>query len=125
MLADSTPHATLPASDMARARQFYEGVLGFTPQMEVPAGVFYGSGEGRFLVFPSAGTASGSHTQMGWAVDDIEAEVRALQSKGVTFEEYDFPDLKTENGIATTGPVKAAWLHDTEGNLLGIVQFLS
>ena len=122
MLGNFTPHATLPASDIQRARGFYEGTLGFKVQMEAPAGVFYESGSNRFLVFPSGGSASGTHTQMGWAVDDIEAEVRALQGKGVKFEEYDYPTLKTENGIATRGPIKAAWFHDTEGNLLGIVQ---
>ena len=59
---------------------------------------------------------------MGFRVDDIESEVAALQSRGVQFIEYDFPGLKTVDGIADTGPVRAAWFNDTEGNLLGIVQ---
>ncbi len=40
------------------------------------------------------------------------------------FEEYDTPSLKTVNGIADTGPTRAAWIKDSEGNILGLVQFL-
>jgi hypothetical protein len=82
----------------------------------------YASGGIQFLVFPSGGVASGSHTQIGWNVSDFEAEVRALKARGVVFEEYDYPTLKTVGGIATTPDGKAAWFKDSEGNLLGIVQ---
>lgn len=125
MLADRPIHATLPAADLERAKRFYTGKLGLAPENEAPAGVFYRCGEGtRFLIFPSAGTASGTHTQLGWTVDNIEAEVSDLQSRGVVFEEYDTPYLKTINSVATTGSIKAAWFRDTEGNLLGLVQFV-
>jgi hypothetical protein len=99
--------------------------MGRTPESEAPGGIFFRCGGGtRFLVFPSGGTASGQHTQMGWTVDDIESEVADLKARGVVFEEYDTPYLKTVNSVATTGPIKAAWFKDTEGNLLGIVQFV-
>ncbi len=68
------------------------------------------------------GAASGAHTQVGFRVDDIEAEVGQLRDKGVVFEEYDFPGLKTENGIAQIGPGRSAWFKDSEGNLIAIVQ---
>jgi hypothetical protein len=48
--------------------------------------------------------------------------VKALQARGVVFEEYDFPGLKTDAGIATTGPTRAAWFKDSEGNMIGVVQ---
>ena len=64
-------------------RAFYEGTLGFEPLIDQPAGVMYGSGDGtRFLVFPSGGSASGTHTQMGFTAQDIEAEVADLRSRG-------------------------------------------
>ena len=72
----------------------------------------------------SSGAASGQHTQMGFAVDDVESVVEALKERGVVFEEYDTPSLKTVNGIADTGPMRAAWIKDSEGNVLGLVQFL-
>jgi hypothetical protein len=59
---------------------------------------------------------------MGWETDDIEQEVAALKARGVVFEEYDTPNLKTVAGIATAGPIRAAWFKDSEGNLLGLVQ---
>jgi predicted enzyme related to lactoylglutathione lyase len=125
MLANHPTHATLPASDLGRAKQFYSEKLGLTPESETPGGIFYHcGGDTKFLVFPSGGIASGTHTQLGWAVDNIEAEVADLKARGVVFEEYDTPYLKTVNSIAIPGPLKAAWFKDSEGNLLGLVQFL-
>ena len=54
-----------------------------------------------------------------------EAEVAELKAKGVVFEEYNFPGLKTVNGIATAGGSKAAWFKDTEGNILCIHEDLA
>ncbi len=69
------------------------------------------------------GTASGTHTQVAWTTHAIEAEVADLKGRGVVFEEYDTPDLKTVQSVATIGPSKAAWFKDSEGNLLALVQF--
>ena len=125
MLSDLHVYATLPATDLERARRFYAEKLGLIPEREIPGGLFYRCGGGsEFSLFASQGTASGTHTQAGWITDDIEAEVAALKTRGLIFEEYDIPSLKTHNSIAITGPVKAAWFKDSEGNLLGIMQFV-
>jgi len=121
MLQNSPMYAYLPAKDVERARQFYEGKLGFKPTREVGGGVSYefGRGTGCFLYpTPNAGTSQAS--QAFWQVEDIEREVADLKSKGVTFEQYDVPGM--DNGIATGGGAKAAWFKDTEGNILAIVQ---
>jgi catechol 2,3-dioxygenase-like lactoylglutathione lyase family enzyme len=123
MLTNKHIHPTIPVKDMAKARDFYEGVLGFKPSIDAPDACMYDAGEGtNFLVYASAGPSNGQHTVMGFKVDDIETEVAELKSKGVTFEEYDLPTLKTVGSIADTGPIRAAWLRDPEGNILGIVQ---
>jgi hypothetical protein len=70
---------------------------------------------------------------MGWEVDDIEATVKELRRRGVVFEEYDLPDLKTVDGIAVIDGnypskgvgEKGAWFRDSEGNLLGIGQAIT
>ncbi|HEX8939903.1 MAG TPA: VOC family protein [Candidatus Limnocylindrales bacterium] len=125
MLGRYRVHPTLPAADMARARRFYEDVLGFEPSAELPGGVMYGAGEGsRFLVFPSSGKPSGDHTQVGITVDDLPTTVRELESRGVTFEDYDFPQFDRATHVATFPANRSAWFKDTEGNLLGIVQFV-
>jgi catechol 2,3-dioxygenase-like lactoylglutathione lyase family enzyme len=130
MLEESDVATRLPARDLIRARRFYSEKLGLEPLEERPGGLRYRSGNGFFVLFESAGEASGSHTQMGWEVADIEAAVAALKSRGVVFEEYDLPGLKTVNGIAEiTGNYpskgvgeKGSWFKDSEGNLLGIGQ---
>ena len=125
MLSDYSIRTTLPASDLERAKAFYRDALGFVPEHEAPEGLSYRTKTGSpFFVYPSGGSASGQHTQMGWDVPDIDAEVTELQSRGVEFIEYNSPPLKTVNGIATTGSVKAAWFNESEGNLIGLVQYL-
>jgi hypothetical protein len=76
----------------------------------------------RFRLFRSGGKASGAHTQMALMVEDISAIVQDLRSRGVNFEEYDSPGLKTTDGIADVGYARAAWFKDSEGNLIGISQ---
>jgi catechol 2,3-dioxygenase-like lactoylglutathione lyase family enzyme len=119
-LSDYAAYATIPAQDMARARDFYENTLGLKG-VEAADGVQYQCGGTRFLLFQSHGEPSGSHTQMGWDVDNVEAEVDDLIKRGVKFEQYDLPGLKTdERGIAEVGGMKGAWFKDTEGNILAI-----
>jgi catechol 2,3-dioxygenase-like lactoylglutathione lyase family enzyme len=131
MLRDSDVATRLPAQDLDRARAFYAERLGLEPVEERPGGLRYECGRGRFTLFESAGVASGSHTQMAWEVDDIDAVVGELRSRGVVFEEVDVPGLRTVEGIADVegnypsaggGGERAAWFRDSEGNLLGIGQ---
>jgi len=121
MLQKSPIYAYLPAKDVARARRFYEGQLGFLPKREAAGGVVYefAGGTGCFLYpTPYAGTSQAS--QAFWEVPDIEREVAELKARGVVFEQYDIPGMR--DGIATAGGAKAAWFKDTEGNTLAIVQ---
>jgi catechol 2,3-dioxygenase-like lactoylglutathione lyase family enzyme len=120
----------IPVRDLKRARRFYSEKLGLEPVEERPGGLRYRGGNAHFALFESAGEASGSHTQMGWEVTDIESTVAALRARGVVFEEYDLPGLRTVNGIAEiVGNYpskglgeKGAWFRDSEGNLLGLGQ---
>jgi catechol 2,3-dioxygenase-like lactoylglutathione lyase family enzyme len=134
MLKDGKVATRIPVQDLQRARAFYAEKLGLEPSEERPGGLLYRCGEGEFALFESAGAASGDHTQMGWEVKDIEATVEWMRAHGVVFEEYDFPGLRTVNGIAevagnypSKGGVgeKAAWFRDSEGNLFGIGQPIS
>jgi catechol 2,3-dioxygenase-like lactoylglutathione lyase family enzyme len=130
MLNEGRVATRLPAQDLARARAFYADKLGLHPVEEREGGLRYVCAGGEFALFESAGAPSGAHTQMGWEVDDIEATVAGLRSRGVFFEEYDGPDLQTVNGIADIEgnyPSKGigergAWFRDSEGNMLGIGQ---
>jgi Glyoxalase/Bleomycin resistance protein/Dioxygenase superfamily. len=122
MLSRLEIHATLPVKDINRAKKFYADKLGLTPKEETPAGLVYQCKDSWFLLFPSSGESNGTFTQLGWETDNIEAEVAELKSRGLQFIDYNLPNFKTVNSIATTGPNRAAWFKDSEGNLLGIVQ---
>src|SRR5262245_22808421 len=100
MLSKGRVATRLPARDLARAKAFYAERLGLEPVEEREGGLRYVCAGGEFALFASAGGASGDHTQMAWEVDDVEATVRELQARGVVFEEYDVPGLRTVDGIA-------------------------
>jgi catechol 2,3-dioxygenase-like lactoylglutathione lyase family enzyme len=130
MLNSAKVATRIPAQDLERARAFYSEKLGLEPVEDRDGGLLYRSGAGEFGVFASTGAPSGEHTQMAFEVEDIEATVMELRGRGVVFEEYALPGLRTKNGIAEidgnypskgTGE-RAAWFRDSEGNLLGIAQ---
>jgi predicted enzyme related to lactoylglutathione lyase len=123
MLQDFPMYAYIPAKDVARARQFYEGKLGFTARQEVAGGVVYAfkNGTACFLYpTPNAGTSKAS--QAFWQVDDVDREIAALKARGVQFEDYDMPGEKSASGAITAGGAKPALFKDTEGNILAIIQ---
>ena len=123
MLQKSPLYAYIPAQDVARARQFYEGKLGFRPKQETGGGVVYEFGEHTACFLyptPNAGTSRAS--QAFWQVADVEREVAELKSRGVVFEQYDMPGEKSPSGVVTAGGAKAAWFKDSEGNILAIIQ---
>ncbi|HSL65233.1 MAG TPA: VOC family protein [Gaiellaceae bacterium] len=117
--------AVVPVSDVDRAIAFYRDVLGLTlrerrddlpdnPEAEFEAG------GGRLVAYRSVGAGQSRATVAAFEVDDLDAAAAALRERGVTFEEYDLPGLKTEGGIATLGAARAAWLKDPDGNILAV-----
>jgi catechol 2,3-dioxygenase-like lactoylglutathione lyase family enzyme len=130
-LAGGHVAARLPAADLERARAFYSQKLGLEPTEERPGGLLYRIGECEFALFESGGTSPGTFTQLAFEVDDIETAVAELRALGVVFEAYELPGLTTLDGIAEVEgeyPSKggkgerAAWLRDSEGNMIGIGQ---
>lgn len=123
MLKDLDVMPVLPAKDINRARDFYRDKLGLEPATTIDEdNLVYRCGNGSgFLLYRTDNAGTAKNTQMGWATSDVEREVEELRGRGVVFEEYDFPGLKTENGIATLPDLgKAAWFLDSEGNILNI-----
>ncbi len=124
-LRDFPIHATCAASDLARARVWYEEKLGLVSEREDPGGVWFRfAGETWLYLYetPSAGTAR--NTVAGWTVSGIENVMAALRERGVAFEEYDFGEIKTVDGLADFGTAKAAWFKDSEGNSLELSEVL-
>ena len=116
-------HTVLPAADLKRAKAFYHDKLSLDPdQMDDGSMMYHLSPEAGFEIYETTNAGTAQNTQMGWMSDDLDAEMATLRDRGVVFEEYDVPGMKTENGVATMGDMKAAWFRDSEGNFICITQ---
>jgi catechol 2,3-dioxygenase-like lactoylglutathione lyase family enzyme len=121
MLKDGQAAATIAVKDIDRARAFYADTLGFTAAQESEGGILFQAGQGTaFFVYPSQFAGTNKATAMSFNVDDFDATVADLRGKGITFLEYDFPGLKTENGVAQTPDGPGAWFEDPDGNILAV-----
>ena len=112
--------ATVPVSDLDKAKVFYGEVLGLERLWENPAGVRFRCGDSSELsLFKRPATVT-EHTLAHFEVTDLEAEVRDLEAKGVVFIDYTEGPLTTTGHIAQIGPARGAWFHDPDGNTLGL-----
>jgi catechol 2,3-dioxygenase-like lactoylglutathione lyase family enzyme len=123
MLGSSNAVANLAVRDLAKAKKFYEGTLGLKKvDEEGDEVIVFKSGDSVINVYRSDYAGTNKATAVTWPVEDLEAEVRALKAKGVTFEHYDMPNMKLEGDIHVSGNVKVAWFKDPDGNILNIIK---
>ncbi|MCR2762424.1 VOC family protein [Microbacterium sp. zg.B48] len=124
MFEDARGMAAIAASDLARARSFYEGVLGLTPEeiQEDAETVIYRLAGVPLLVYRSGFAGTAKNTVFGLQTRDLASDMASLRANGVEFLEYDFPGLKTQDGVAEMGGERAAWFEDSEGNILGLFE---
>ena len=119
MLTDSLFVTTVAVTDLAASKVFLEERLGLLVLDEQPFAIRFGAGQGSQLSV-RRGQPNVGQTVGHFEVDDIEAVVRDLRARGVTFEEYETP--KTVDGIAQVGPARGAWFKDLDGNVFGLRQ---
>jgi catechol 2,3-dioxygenase-like lactoylglutathione lyase family enzyme len=122
-LASARIGANVPVSNLDEAIDFYGGKLGlelFERGEEHPYARFQGAGETKLGIYQSGTAGQAKHTLASFVVDDVRAVVDGLKANGVVFEEYDLPGMKTEDGVATVGDTRVAWLKDPDGNILEI-----
>ena len=124
MLSKAPIAATFPFKGLQAALDFYTKQVG----LELISGsvkdgyLEFQAGEHTTLdVFESDSEKSGD-TGATFEVDDLETEMRELRARGVRFEEYDMPGIKTVNGVATMGTHVGAWFKDPAGNVIGLHQ---
>lgn len=124
MLSKARAAAALPASDLGRAKKFYGEVLGLSVRQENPDGIEYDCAGGTSVfVYPSSYAGTNQATAAGFEVDDLEATKKDLEGRGVTFEEYDLPGIKTVKGVVTMPDgSKGGWFKDSEGNILSLIK---
>jgi catechol 2,3-dioxygenase-like lactoylglutathione lyase family enzyme len=117
MLSDSLAVTTIAVTDLDQAKRFYQEQVGLTLLEETPFACRFGAGKGSQLSV-RRGQPNVGQTVAHFEVDDVEAVIRDLTSRGVAFEEYETP--KTVNFIAQVGPARGAWFKDPDGNVFGV-----
>lgn len=123
MLGNSKVHPILLSKDLDQTREFYHDRLGLDILSESDHKIEFRCGGGTKLAVSKStiGTAD-SQTQIGWEVDDLQAEIDDIRARGVPIEEYDIPGLRTHNGVADVGFAWMSWIIDPGKNALAIVQ---
>ncbi|TIL85490.1 MAG: VOC family protein [Mesorhizobium sp.] len=123
MLANSNATANLAVKDLAKAKAFYEDVLGLTEvHNEGDELIVYKCGDTSINVYRSQFAGTNKATAVTWMVgDEIDTIVKALKSKRVVFEHYEMPGLKLEGDIHVGNGMKVAWFKDPDGNILNLV----
>jgi catechol 2,3-dioxygenase-like lactoylglutathione lyase family enzyme len=134
MLRDMRIDATIPVVDLKRARRFYRDTLkleeitpsDMDPKLADDNAMFRVGDCSRFLLFRRPSPTKAEHTIAAFTVDNLEKTMDELRDRGVRFERYDLPDLKTdERGMVEQDGMKAAWFKDSEGNILGVGEMAS
>ena len=128
-LAEFTVCGVVRAENYARAKDFYTKVLGLRQRNEFPGegggGLFEAGAGSVLMIYENPKLQAPENTTLGFAIpaDRFDAVMDELRSRGVTFEEYDLPEmgLKTTGGVAEMDGEKTAWFKDTEGNILNIM----
>jgi catechol 2,3-dioxygenase-like lactoylglutathione lyase family enzyme len=124
-LSSSRVEAAVAVSDLAAARRFYEGQLELAPIEEEEQGVRYRCADstGVFIYLAPDNAGRSPATLAGFFVDDLDATMADLGSRGVDFERYDQPGLKTDDRGVFHGPgFRACWVRDPDGNTLAITE---
>ena len=122
MFANRKATAMLPAKDVDRAVAWYADKLGVKPAQQDENGASFELDGVTAFLYKSDYAGTAEHTLLSFDTPDLAADMQAMRGKGVAFIDYDLPGIKTENGVATFGPVKNAWAKDSEGNILGFVE---
>ena len=117
--------AVICSTDLERSEAFYERQVGLTLSPEtIKNHLLFDCGDGTtLLVYGRPAENKADHTQVRFWTDDVAADVVRLKARGIVFEEYDFPTLKTVDSIATTpGVGSSAWFKDPDGNTIALFQ---
>lgn len=122
MFKDIKAFSGFSVNDLEKAKQFYGEVLGLTVTDESMGLLgLHIAGNNNILIYPKPNHEPATYTILNFPVDDVEKAVDELTRRGVRFEHYDMPQIKTdEKGIARGKPV-IAWFKDPAGNILSVL----
>jgi predicted enzyme related to lactoylglutathione lyase len=124
-LTQSKAFSGFSVNDIEKAKKFYGETLGLDVSEHMGLlNLNFSSGQ-KVIIYPKPNHVAATFTVLNFPVDDIETAVDQLGKKGIVFEKYDMPDLKTDkNGIAHSPEGKGpdiAWFKDPAGNILSVL----
>ena len=123
MLKDSKAFSGFPANDIPKAKEFYAGTLGLTVSEDHGILTLRFAGGNNVIVYPKPNHVPATFTILNFAVDDVDQAVDKLKKRGVRFEQYNQPNLKTdEKGIMRGNGPTIAWFKDPAGNILSVIE---
>lgn len=124
MFENASCFAVLPASDLVRARSFWHDTFGIDPVddgfSEEDAAEMFDVGGTKVLVYETQFAGSAQNTALGIDSDDFDRDMAELKSRGLQFNEYDLPGIKTVDGVVELGGRRTAWFSDSEGNIIAL-----
>ncbi len=124
MLGNHEAIATLAVKDLARARRFYEDLLGLEAEQadEQSMVVSYKTGKTTMLVYESEFAGTNQATAVNFAVgQQVDYLTKELAKKGVTFERYDMGGAVHDGDVHVWGDFRTSWFKDPDGNILSLV----
>jgi catechol 2,3-dioxygenase-like lactoylglutathione lyase family enzyme len=127
MFKDTPAFASFSVSDIAKARFFFGRTLGIelVEQEMGSLGLQLEGGRARAMIYPKPDHVPARYTVLNFEVNNIDQTVKELKGKGVAFETYDTPEIKTNNqGIMVDEhmKIKIAWFKDPAGNILSVIE---
>src|SRR5918992_3797351 len=124
MFRDTRAFSGFSVNDTDRAKEFYGTTLGLeVSEDDGLLTLHIGGGGGVELVYPKENHEPATFTILNFPVPSVDEAVDELTKRGVNFDRYDFPGLKTdEKGIARGQGPDIAWFKDPAGNILSVLQ---
>ena len=123
MLKDSKAFSGFSAGDIAKAKEFYSGTLGLDVSESHGLLTVHLAGGNNVLIYPKPNHVPATFTVLNFPVPDIDRAVDELAKRGVRFEQYDLPEIKTDRkGIKRGNGPTVAWFRDPAGNILSVIE---
>ena len=123
MFKNAKAFSSFSVNDIPKAKEFYGKTLGLDVDEREGMLTLHVAGGGEVVVYPKPNHTPASFTVLNLPVDEIEGAVDQLKARGVRFERYDQPDLKTDDkGIAGGEGPRIAWFKDPAGNILSVIE---
>jgi catechol 2,3-dioxygenase-like lactoylglutathione lyase family enzyme len=123
MLKESKAFSGFSANDIPKAKDFYGQTLGLEVSEDHGLLTLHLAGGHKVLVYPKPNHVPATFTVLNFPVKNVDQAVDELKKRGVRFEIYNLPDLKTdEKGIMRGKGPTIAWFKDPAGNILSVLE---